>query len=171
MPFQKRCNTSTHILSLSIGQGNRKNPTFRPEDQTTDLPLPSYSLTLERVKLVFPPISLEMQKSRHFKEISQSCAFVSSQVVSPILRQGPNPLLQHMVFFPSVTPAVREALMPTWLPRGCWHLKSPKHHFCTSNHPSIASRASWQTDSALKTVVLLHSLKLEHAVWAYLNTS
>lgn len=86
---------------------------------------------------------------------------VSSQLASPSLEGAPNPLLQH-VFFPSVTAAVRKALMSTLLPRSYWHLKSPKHHFCISNHPSIVCRVSWQTDDVLKTVVLLHSLKHVH---------
>lgn len=79
----------------------------------------------------------------------------------PSLEGAPNPLSQH-VFFPSVTAAVRKALMSTLLPRGYWHLKSPKHHFCISNYPSIVCRVSWQTDDVLKTVVLLHSLKHVH---------
>lgn len=81
-----------------LGQSNVTNPTFRAVGWTADLPLPWHPLTLERVKLVFPPISLEMQKSRQVKERSQSCVFVSPQVTSPFPRRGPNLLLQCVFY-------------------------------------------------------------------------
>lgn len=73
-------------LSISTGHSNTKNPTFWTEDQSRP-PIPLI-LTLDRVKLVLPPISLEMQKSRHVKEISQSCMFVSSCLWHPLSPDG-----------------------------------------------------------------------------------
>lgn len=140
----KKCyNTRTPILAQHLHRVKQQEKPSIQNWRPKHRPPAPLILTLDRVKLVLPPISLEMQKSRHIKETSQSCVFVSSQVASPIPRWDHKLLLQNVLFFPSVTAAAREALMSIWLSKAWWHSKSPKHHFCTSNHCSIASRVSW----------------------------